>query len=142
MKKIIVPTLLLLLLMSFTAYAGNLKGNFKRGYGETKACSNVLSGTPGTLTGTVISMGKRDGLVVDSAEKGKVTIYGIGPEGYWEANDMERPEIGDSVTVVAYAVLFSDETRYVASSITIGSETLQLRDTETGCPLWRGGRNR
>lgn len=141
MKKISVATLLLLLLFSFAAYAGNGKGNFKRGHGEVKACSNGLSGTSETLTGIAIGIGNHDGLVVDT-NNGPVTIYGIGPEWYWEANSVDRPEIGDSVTVVAHAVLFSDETRYVASSITIGSDTLQLRDTETGCPLWRGFRNR
>jgi hypothetical protein len=141
MKKITVTTLLILLLFSFTAYAGNGKGNFKRGYGEAKSCSNVLSGTSETFTGTAIGIGNHGGLVVDT-NNGPVTIYGIGPEWYWEANSVDRPDIGDLVTVVAYAVLFSDETRYVASSITIGSETLQLRDTETGCPLWRGFRNR
>ena len=142
MKKISLITLLLLLLLSFTAYAGNVKGNLKRAHGEANPCSNVLSGTLETLTGTVINIRNHDGLVIDLTNNGQVTIYGIGPEGYWEANDMERPEIADSATVVAYAVPFSDETRYVASSITIGSKTLQLRDTETGCPLWRGGRNR
>ncbi|HSB06553.1 MAG TPA: hypothetical protein VLK23_15325 [Thermodesulfobacteriota bacterium] len=141
MKKLAVTTLLILILFSFTAYAGNLKGNFKRGYGEAKSCSNVLSGPSETFTGTVIGIGNHDGLVVDT-NNGPVTIYGIGPEGYWEANSLDRPEIGDLVKVVAYAVLFSDGTRYAASSITIESDTLQLRDTETGCPLWRGARNR
>ena len=74
-----------------------------------------------------------------------VTIYGIGPEWYWEDKGVDRPDIGDGVTVDVYAVLFSDGTRYIASSITIGDDpidTLKLRDLETGCPLWRGARNR
>jgi len=138
MKKLTVTTLLLLLLVSFTAYAGNGNGNGK--YGKTEACSNVLSGTLETIQGTVIGIGNHDGLVVDTGNS-HVTIYGIGPEWYWEDNEVDRPDITDGVTVVAYAVLFSDGTRYVASSIKIGGKTLTLRDPKTGCPLWRGGQN-
>jgi hypothetical protein len=125
-------------LVSMTAYAGNGKGHFKKGPGETLTCANVLSGTLEALTGTVMAIGNHDGLIVDTTEKGKVTIDGIGPEWYWEANEADRPDVGDSVAVSAYAVLFSDGIHYIASSITIGGETLLLRDSKTGCPLWRG----
>ena len=144
MKKLSLMIVLLLVMLSLTAYAGNGNGNFKRGPGEPKACSNVLSGTPETITGTVIGIGNDDGLVVDTGNS-HVTIYGIGPEWYWEDKGVDRPDIGDGVTVDVYAVLFSDGTRYIASSITIGDDpidTLKLRDLETGCPLWRGARNR
>jgi hypothetical protein len=142
MKKLTITTLLLLLLFSFTAYAGN--GNSDGKYGKNRACSSVLSGASETITGTVIGIGNHDGLVVDT-NNGPVTIYGIGPEWYWEDKEVDRPEIGDVVKVVAYSLLFSDGTRYIASSITIGDDpidTLKLRDPETGCPLWRGVRNR
>ncbi len=127
-----------MLVVSFTAYAGN--GNQKRIQTNNNVCSNVLSGTLVTLAGTVIGIGSLNGLVLDTGT-GQVTIYGIGPEWYWEKKEVDRPEIGDSVTVNAYEVLFSDGTRYIASSVTIGSDTLNLRDSETGCPLWRGARN-
>ena len=64
MKKLSLMIVLLLVMLSLTAYAGNGNGNFKRGPGEPKACSNVLSGTPETITGTVIGIGNHDGLVV------------------------------------------------------------------------------
>ena len=130
--------MIFMLLVSFTAYAGN--GNQKRIQTKNNLCSNVLSGTLVTIAGTVIGIGSFNGLVLDTGTS-QVTIYGIGPEWYWEKNEVDRPEIGDSVTVNAYEVLFSDGTRYIASSVTIGSDTLNLRDSETGCPLWRGARN-
>ena len=138
MKKSTVIIMIFMLLVSFTAYAGN--GNQKRIQTKNNVCSNVLSGTLVTIAGTVIGIGSLNGLVLDTGT-GQVTIYGIGPEWYWEKNEVDRPEIGDSVTVNAYEVLFSDGTRYIASSVTIGSDTLNLRDSETGCPLWRGAQN-
>ena len=137
MKRLSLLIVLLLVMVSLTAYAGNGKGNMKKGPGETRVCSNVLGGTPETITGKVIGIGNHGGLVVDTST-GSVTIYGIGPEWYWDDNGADRPDIGDEVTVEAYAVVFSDGTRYIASSITIGGETLNLRDSKTGCPLWRG----
>jgi len=137
MKKLTVMTVLLLLMISLTAYAGN--GVPKREQARKGACSNVLSGALVTITGVVIGIGNQGGLVVDT-QNGQVTIYGIGPEWYWEENGVDRPDIGDSITVTAYEVLFSDGTRFVASSITIGTDTLKIRDPETGCPLWRGSR--
>ena len=139
MKKLSILIVLLLIMSSVTAYAGN--GIQKHEQKRENACSTVLSGTFVTIAGTVISIGNQDGLVVDTGTV-QVTIYGIGPEWYWEKNEVDRPDVGDSVTVNAYAVSFSDVTRYIASSITIGDDTLNLRDPETGCPLWRGARNR
>jgi hypothetical protein len=139
MKKILtIGTMLVLLVISFGASAKNMdpQGVLER----NNICSNILGGTLVTLTGTVISIGNQDGLVVDTTEQGVVTIYGIGPEWYWKKKGIDRPDIGDSVIVIAYTVTFSDGIRYVASSITIGDKTIGLRDSETGCPLWRGGR--
>ena len=140
MKRLSLLIVVLLVMVSLTAYAGNGAQN----HGKTKnnACSNVLGGTPATFEGPVTDFGNRDGLVIDDPKSGPVTVYGIGPEWYWEDKGMDRPEIGDLVKVEAYAVVFSDGTRYIASSIafTSGGDTLLLRDAETGCPLWRGPR--
>src|SRR4030042_4100523 len=112
MKKLTVIIMIFMLLVSFTAYAGN--GNQKRIQTKNNVCSNVLSETLVTIAGTVIGIGSLNGLVLDTGT-GQVTIYGIGPEWYWEKNEVDRPEMGDSVTVNAYEVLFSDGTRYIAS---------------------------
>jgi ribosomal protein S17 len=91
-----------------------------------------------TFTGTVADIGKKKCIVIELEDETQVKIYGLGPNWYWDANEMEKPEVGDLVTIIAYAVPFSDAIRYVAASVTIGEQTIQLRDTETGCPLWLG----
>jgi len=133
MKKLSLMIVLLLVMGSLTAYAGNGKWGTQKG--KTSACLTDLSTSK--ITGTVSDIGRHDGLVVDS----KVTIYGIGPEWYWDTNDLDRPDVGDSIEVFYYTVSFPDgTTRYVAQSITIpiGGDTIELRDIKTGCPLWRG----
>ena len=140
MKRLSFMIVLLLVMVSLTANAGN--GTPKQEQTRYNACSNILSGTLVTTSGVVIGIGNHDGLLLDTTNS-HVTIYGIGPDWYWEDNSVDRPDIGDSVTVAAYAVLFSDGTRYIASSIKNGGEEpLLLRDPKTGCPLWRGARNR
>ena len=126
---------LLLVMVGLTAYAGNGTQNHEKT--KNHACLNILSGTPVTITGDVIGIGNHDGLVVDTTG-GPVTVYGIGPEWYWEKNGVDRPDIKDIVTVNTYEVFFSDGGRLIASSITIDGKTLTLRDAATGCPLWRG----
>ena len=104
-------------------------------------CTAVLAGEIVTITGIVASMGYHQNMVVETSEKVKVKIYSIGPNWYWRANDMDKPEVGDEVTVTAFAVPFADGIRHVAASITIvGGGSLQLRDHDTGCPLWRRAR--
>ena len=52
MKKLSLMIVLLLVMVSLTAYAGNGNGNSKTRAEEAKTCSNVLSGTPETITGS------------------------------------------------------------------------------------------
>jgi hypothetical protein len=137
MKRLSLMIVLLLVMVSLTAYAGNGTQNHEKS--KSHACSNVLSGATAAFSGKVIGIGNHDGLVVDTGS-GPVTVYGIGPEWYWEDQGIDRPVIGDEVTVEAYAVVFSDGTRYIASSISFGGDSLLLRDAATGCPLWRGPR--
>jgi hypothetical protein len=134
MKKIPIMIVLLLMMVSLTAYAGN--GKCGPGKGKTDVCLTDLSTTE--IAGTVSDIGHHDGLVVDTGSK-LVNIYGIGPEWYWDTNNMDWPDVGDSIKVSYYTVSFSDgTTRYVAQSITIDSGKIELRDIKTGCPLWRG----
>ena len=117
-------------------------GYAKQQRGSENACLNVLEGTPVTLVGTVADIGPHgNGLVLETAT-GKVVVFGLGPAWYWEKYDLDRPDVGEAITVFAYAVSFSDTTRYIAASITIGADTIMLRDSETGCPLWRRGPKR
>ena len=68
-----------------------------------------------------------------------VDIYGIGPEWHWDAKQYGlagRRRFHKSFLL--YRFLLSDgTTRYVAQSITIDGDTIELRDVKTG-GLWRG----
>jgi hypothetical protein len=68
-------------------------------------------------------------------------VYGIGPYRYWDLLEMDRPAVGDVVTVSGMEVNFNGFLRIVAMSITVGDQTAQLReacvDGTGGQPLWR-----
>jgi len=103
-------------------------------------CSAVLEGEIVTITGIMAIMGYHQCMVVETSDKTQVKICGIGPNWYWEANNIDKPDIGESVIVDAFAVPFADATRYIAATITVGEndpQTIGLRDLTTGCPLWR-----
>ena len=97
---------------------------------------DIFAGTPFTYTGSVVSLVPGQGLVL-AVENENVTIYGIGPVRYWNSLDVARPAVGESITVDGYAVDYNGEVRNIAMSITIGEDTVQLRDPNTGLPLWR-----
>ncbi len=94
-----------------------------------------------TITGKVsVAAYQGDGLQVDNGTE-VVTVYGMGPITYWNSLGIERPAVGDEVTIEAYEVKFSDgSVKNIAAKITINDETpqsIELRDKETGAPLWR-----
>ncbi|WP_373500926.1 hypothetical protein [Desulfococcus sp.] len=115
------------------------------GYGAgdgTGPIHDVLSGEqPVPITGTVKNVGPFfEGLEIDTGSDETITVYGIGPLFYWDSIGIARPVVGDVITVNGVDVAFSDgSTRTVAISITIGTDTIPLRDEKTGLPLW--GRN-
>jgi hypothetical protein len=61
---------------------------------------------------------------------------------YWESKEVDYPEVGDSLTVEGNTVDYDSTVRNIAMSITITidneTKTIQLRDSATGQPLWRG----
>lgn len=84
------------------------------------------------------------GIQIDTGDE-IVSVYGIGPAWYWEEQGVAFPADGESVTVYAYEITYSDgTTKLVADSITFGDEeivTIDLRDDD-GTPLWRqSGKN-
>jgi len=96
---------------------------------------DVLAGNPVTVSGTVAEAGR--GLQIDTGVE-VVAVYGIGPGRYWEATGVERPDVGDEVSVDGYEVTFSDgSVKIIAASVAVGGNTVRLIDEETGLPLWR-----
>ena len=103
---------------------------------------DILSGEEVTISGTVYHIGPYgEGLQIDTGNEETediVTVYGIGPLRYWDSLEIDHPIVGDAVTVNGMTIAFSDgSTKTVAMSIIIGDDTIQLRDNETGLPLWR-----
>ena len=75
-------------------------------------------------------------------EEGEVTIYGLGPLKIWENANVERPVVGDNITVEAFKIVTDNNTiRNIAIKITDSDgNSLDLRDILTGMPLWAKGK--
>lgn len=101
----------------------------------------LLTGEPFHLDGTVVSVRLGKGLTLDTAD-GEVVIYGLGPVTYWTEQDVPMPVAGDAVSVDGMIVQVNDADRYVAFAITVNGLTIQLRDPETGKPLWSAGKGK
>jgi hypothetical protein len=68
-----------------------------------------------------------------------IVIYGLGPSWYWDGID--KPNVGELIDITGYIVDYNGVERYIATSITVGEETIELRD-EDGHPLWRGAQSK
>ena len=138
MKKIFAMTTILVLIVATVVFAAETNSRQNRQRQRVPICSKVFESDKVEFTGTVANIGRGTCIVLELEDETQVKIYGLGPSWYWESFGMEKPGIGDVVTISAYAVPFFDATRYVAASVTIGVDTIQLRDPATGCPLWLG----
>ncbi len=154
MKKVLSSSIIALMVLFFSAGLGLARNGGGAGVcgcggGSCLATgtSLICSGVPVTITGVVSQENYRgSGLQVDTGSE-VVTVHGIGPYWYWENAGMDRPMIGDAVTIDGMEVTFSDgSTRIITISITMEDKTISLR-TECvadvgGWPLWRaGGKN-
>jgi len=153
MKKVLASSVVVLMVVFLSAglgLAGNGKGGGNGGGGNGgggdcggTGISLVCSGVAVEIAGMVSDVSYTgSGLVVDGTE-----VYGIGPYRYWDSLGIDRPEIGDEVTVDGMEVTFTDgSTKIIAMSISFENRnTIELRqecDAVTGVggwPLWRGG---
>jgi len=100
------------------------------------APAELLAGTPFEYTGDVISLVPGMGLELATAT-GNITVYGIGPLPYWEELGIERPVIGDTITVSGFTVSHDGAVLNILFTLAAAGEIVQLRDQETGLPLWR-----
>ena len=135
MRKKFVGAVVVLMVV-FLSAGLDLAGNGKGPGNGTGPIHDILSGTPFEYTGDVVSLVPGAGMLI-ATDQGNVTIYGIGPVRYWEREEVERPAVGESVTVHGYTVDYSGVDRNIAMSITVGEQTIELRDPESGIPLWR-----
>ena len=110
---------------------GNGAGN------GTGQIHDIFSGVLFTFDGEVVSCAQGGGMTLDTTD-GEVLLYGIGPDYYWEKLGVDHPAIGDILTATGYTVDYNGIDRNVVTSITIDGITVDLRDPETGKPLWRG----
>lgn len=97
-------------------------------------------GEPIPITGTVYECDHSgSGIQIDTGEE-IITVFGKGPLWYWEQQGVAFPEVGDTVTIYAFEITFSDGTvKLVADSIDLdgdGVDDIDLRG-EDGKPLWR-----
>jgi len=156
-KGIMIAVLVMVLTISGEALAGRGHGQMAgTGTTTTGTCPyggtgvmassgvNIFEGaTAVTITGKVsVAAYQGDGLQVDNGTE-VVTVYGMGPIWYWNSLGIERPAIGDDVTIEGYEVKFSDgSVKNIAAKVTINGETpqsIELRNKETGAPLWQKG---
>ena len=150
MKKVLASSVVVLMVLFLSAGFG-LAGNGNAGSGigggggggigdGTGPIHSILEGTPFTITGDVVSIVLGEGVDL-STDSGDVTIYGIGPVRYWDSEDVDvpRPGVGETITVTGYTVDYNGVSRNIAMEIAVeGGVTVELRDPDTGVPLWRG----
>jgi len=146
MKRVLTGSMLGVLALFLSVgwcLAGNGKGGGQGGIGYGTGVSIVCSGTPVEFTGVVSDVSYAgSGMEVTTDDGSVVMVYGIGPYRYWDLLEIDRPAVGDVVTVLGMEVDFNGALRIVAMSITVGDQTAQLReacvDGTGGQPLWRG----
>ncbi len=122
----------------------NQNQNQIRRYKQDLKCLLVLNGEDGTLVGTVSEISPPqtfDGIKITVGEE-EISVYGLGPVKYWEDLGVERPGVGDNVSLEVKKVYFTPATyKYILMSLTYPDPdpviSIQLRSVETGCPLWR-----
>lgn len=118
-----------LLLAAGPVLAGN-------GVGPGNGTGPIHSFEPFEYAGVVDEYLDGQGVAVCEAEGECITVYGIGPQSYWEEVDVARPAVGEVVTVTYIIETFDDEARNIATEIAVGDEIVYLRDDD-GTPLWR-----
>jgi hypothetical protein len=148
MKRVLTGSMLAVMVLFLSvgwSLAGNGKGGDQGGIGYGTVASIVCSGTPVEFAGVVSDVSYAgSGMEVTTDDGSVVMVYGIGPYRYWDLLGIDRPVVGDLVSVLGMEVDFNGTLQIVAMSITVGDQTAQLRepcvDGSGGQPLWRGPR--
>lgn len=102
-------------------------------------CANVFSGIENEFCGIVTavsSSGEGGGITINVEGVGEVFVNGLGPMSFWLDAGVGRPKVGDEVCVVVMTVLAKN----ILMSLTYpDGTTIDVRDPDTGCPLWWKG---
>jgi hypothetical protein len=101
---------------------------------------NVWTGEPFEVEGTVTSTAPRGTITVSESDGGSMLVMGLGPPWFWRDLGVDMPGVGDGVEVEGRTLDCGAGPENVATSITVGGETVELRDPTTGLPLWMSGR--
>jgi len=143
MKKVLASSVVVLMVFFLSAGLGLARNGGGGGTGMSLVCSGV----PVLISGEVIDVNTGNGLTIDDSVLGSVTVYGIGPLGFWGKEGIVRPTVAEEVSVDGMTVTFSDgTTKIIAMTITFADGTfIDLReecvDGVGGRPLWRGNIN-
>lgn len=133
---------ILCLLMAAPVFGAGGFGNRAGGNGlgdGTGPMALPLEGEPFTVTGVITELGGRGmGMQIDTGVD-VVTVYGIGPIRFWENLGIAHPAVGETITANGLVVVFSDGTaKNIATNVVLtDGGVVELRDAETGAPLWR-----
>ena len=132
MKKILsicVFTLAFIAITIGSGFAGNGKGPGDGSGPLIDECPNAFD-----IIGVVL-YNQQGGLVVETDAGVEYTVWGLGPNSYWD--DIAKPIGGDDVTITIVNC-GDEEPRYVAITIILEDQTtIELRDPTTCSPLWR-----
>ena len=157
MKKVLARSVVVLMVLFLSAglglAGGKGQGGGKGGGGSigggggngggTGPIHDIFAGEPFDYLGEVTGIATGGGIIIDTGDD-EVSIYGIGSDRYWDSlvPEVDRPAVGDTIDVNGYNVVYSkDVLRNIAMEITVGGVTVELRDPDTGVPLWRGSAN-
>jgi hypothetical protein len=134
MKKLALNVLMIVAVVVFGANVG-MAGHGKGQGDGTGPIHDIVSHFK--YSGTVVSLIRGEGLLLATTKSGNVKVYGLGPYRYWDSLDIDRPVVGDSITVEGAVVSYNGVERNIAYSITTSDGKIDLRDAD-GRPLWKG----
>lgn len=140
MRKVMTGSLIALLILvlgTVSGIAGNGKGQVNGQGTGSGDCSHIFDGSPFNYYGDVVSIGPQVGGLVMNVNGQNITINGIGPNRYWASLGISKPTVGETIEVFGYTVDYNGQMRNIAVSMILGDDSIQLRDPDTGCPLWR-----
>ena len=141
--KIIFAALTLLCLSGLPAWAASPYGDPPADGATNQHWANysyIMAGTPFSHSGVVTSVDYYGGgLMTLQTGQDQVLVCGAGPVWYWEQQEMSWPQVGEVLQVEGYQVNLNGVATNIIMAVTTGDgKRLELRNPDTGWPLWMG----